>query len=119
MRHRLGIEGVAPAVDGGRSRFRRMADDSRGAVDREIDTRGHRASRDHGHDTDKRFQHHGTIADKARLPFPENHFRGGARGNQRMKSADGAASNGDEAERENLSGKDSPLLAAPSADFIR
>src|SRR5437899_3632752 len=29
MRHRLGIEGVAPAVDGGRSRFRRMADDSR------------------------------------------------------------------------------------------
>src|SRR5207237_9714734 len=49
-----------------------------------------------------------TIADNARLPFPENQFRGGARGNQRMKSADGAASNGDVAERENLSGKDWP-----------
>src|SRR2546429_4708427 len=119
MRHRLGIEGVAPAVDGGRSRFRRMADDSRGAVDREIDTRGHRASRDHGHDTDKRFQHHGTIADKARLPFPENHFRGGARGNQRMKSADGAASNGESLPERFSRSASSPLLAAPSADFIR
>src|SRR6516164_10639937 len=85
-----------------------MADDSRGAVDREIDPWGHGASRDHGHDTDERFQHHGTIADKARLPLPKNHFRRGARGDQRVKSADGAARNSDEAEWEYFPGKHRP-----------
>src|SRR5579859_5221079 len=42
------------------------------------------------------------------MTFPENHLWGGARRNQRMKSADRAAGDGDEAKRKNLTCKNWP-----------
>ena len=77
----------------------------RRAVDREIDAWSHRASRHHSHDAHKRLQQHRAVADKPRVAFADDHLWRGARRNQRMKSADRSARNGDEAKRKNFPGK--------------
>ena len=76
------------------------------AIDREIDAGLQRAGGDHGHHADERFHEHRAVADHARVAFAQNHFRRGAGRDQRVEAADGAAGDGDEAEREDFAGKD-------------
>nr|GEU28427.1 response regulator GacA, putative [Tanacetum cinerariifolium] len=57
--------------------------------------RGHQ--RHHGHE---RFHQHGAVTDVARVHFVFNHLGRGARSDQRMEAGHGAASDGDEQERE-------------------
>src|SRR5260370_25428353 len=106
--HGLRLQRIAPTADGCGAGICSGPNDARWAVDGEVDARSHGASRDHGHHADKRFEQHGSVTDQARVAFAENHFRRGAGRDQRMKTADGAASDGDEAKGEDLAGKDGP-----------
>src|ERR1700738_1284891 len=106
IRHGLRCQWITPAADGLRRGVGRGSNDGWRTVDRKIDSRRHGARSDHSHDADERFHKHGSIADQSRVTFAKNHFWRGTRGNQRMKSADGAAGNGNEAKRKNFSGKD-------------
>src|SRR5580658_1716552 len=100
--HRLRVERVSPTANRSGRRIRSSADNARRAVDRKIDARGHRASRNHGHHTDKRLKQHRSVTDRPCMALTQNHLRRCTRRNERMKSADRAAGDGDEAKRKNL-----------------
>ncbi len=65
-----------------------------------------RARGDQSHDGDEAFEQHGPIADRPRIPFARDHFRRGAGRDQRMKSRNRAASDGDEDEGKHFAGED-------------
>ena len=106
--HLLGGDGKSPGSNGGGRNHRVLAHYSGRAADGEILTGLHGAGGDHGHHRHERFGHHAAIADHARLRLAGDQLRRGAAGDQRMKSADGAASNGDKREREHAAGKNGP-----------
>ena len=104
--HGLRLQRIAPAADGCGSGVSSSADNTGGAVDREIHARRHGARGDHGHHADKRLEQHGAVANETSVAFAKDHLRRGAGGDQRVESADRATRNGNEAKWENLSGKD-------------
>ena len=93
-------------ADGG---FGRWPDDPGRAIDREVDAGLQHAGRNHGHDRDQRFEQHAAVADQARLGLAADQFRSGAAGDQGVKSADGAAGDGDKSERKDLPAKTGPV----------
>ena len=80
-----------------------------GTVDREIDARLQHAGGDHRHDGDQRFGQHRAVADHARLGLARDQLGRGAAGDQRMKAADGAAGDGDEAKGKILPANTGPV----------
>ena len=65
-----------------------------------------RAGGDQRHDGDETFEQHGAVADRPGVPFARDHLGRGAGGDQRVETGYGAASDGDETEREDFAGED-------------
>ena len=56
----------------------------------------------------KLFEQHGSVAHRVGVGFLGDHLGGGAGGDQRVESGNGAAGDGDEAEGEDFAGEDRP-----------
>ncbi|MNS64272.1 hypothetical protein D3C72_973930 [compost metagenome] len=82
--------------------IRRGANDGGRAVHGVVDARLDHASRHQGHDGHERFHQHAAVTDVAGLHFVFDQLGRGARRNQRMEARHGAASDGDEQEREQV-----------------
>ncbi len=106
LSHGGGSQREAPASNRVDGCLRRNAHRSRRRVDREEYSRLQTGSRHDCHDPDKSFEQHGSITDRPGVPLAGNHLGSRARRNQRMETGDCTASDGDEAERENLAGED-------------
>ncbi len=68
-------------------------------VHREIHARVHRASGDHGHDGHQRFQAHGPVANGPRVTLAGDELGRSPAGDERVKTGNGAAGDGDETKR--------------------
>ena len=108
LRQRLhfgGRDWKSPVTDDRSRSLRRLANNAGRAVDGEIDPRLKNAGSDHRHDGDHGFCHHSSVSNHAGFGLAADQFWGGAAGNQRVKAADRATSDGNECERKNVPGK--------------
>ena len=67
-------------------------------VNCQVDTGFEGAGRDQCHDGNQRFQEHGPVPDRAGVALTGDNFRGDTAGDERVKTTDSPAGNGDEAE---------------------
>ncbi len=104
--HVGGRDFVTPIRNLRRGRSRRCADDAGGGIHGKEYAGLQRAGRYERHDPHEAFEQHRSVADVARVLLARDHLRRGAGGNQGVKTGDGAAGDGDEAEREDLARED-------------
>ena len=107
--HLLDRHGEAPAGNGRNSGVRIRADHAGSGVDREVHARIKQGRRDDRHDRDEGLEGHAAVADQAHVSLAADELRCGAAGDQRMKTGDRSAGDGDEDERKDLAGEDRPV----------
>ncbi len=99
--HLTGGDGKAMGANHGRGRGGLAFD-----VHAEIHARVERAGGDERHDGHKRFATHRAIANGSRIPFAGDELGSRAAGDERMKTGNGTAGDGDETKREHFAGDD-------------
>jgi hypothetical protein len=111
-RHLRGGDGKSPGTDGSRGGFGRLAYDARGAVDGKVDARLQNQAAIIAMIATIDSASMPAVADEASLRFVAYQLGSGAAGDQGMKSADGAAGNGDKCEGKDGSGETGPVPSA-------
>ena len=95
----------APVCDGRCRGISGRPDHTRRCVDGEKHARLQRAGGDQRHNRHETLEQHGAVAHTGCVAFPGEQFRSGSRGNERVKTGNRAASDGDKAKGEHFAGE--------------